>query len=85
MYIKKILKNNENWIKTQLELNPDYFENPSQKILFEEIINFVQQYNKQTTKEILCIEVEKRNDLPPCFWERRGFENGENIGEFSHR
>ena len=41
----------------------DYFEDSNQKIVFEEIFNFVTQYNQLPTKEVLCIEVEKRKDI----------------------
>ena len=41
----------------------DYFEDSNQKIVFEEIFNFVTQYNQLATKEVLCIEVEKRKDI----------------------
>ncbi len=34
-----------------------------QKIVYEEILKFVEQYNKPVTKEILCIEAEKRQDI----------------------
>ena len=44
-------------------IKPDYFEDVTQKIVFEEIINFVQEYNQPPTKEVLCIEVEKRSDI----------------------
>ena len=41
----------------------DYFEDRNQKIVFEEIIKFVQEYNQPATKEVLCIEAEKRQDI----------------------
>ena len=41
----------------------EYFEDTSQKIIFEEILNFVQKYNQLATKEILSIEVENRKDI----------------------
>jgi replicative DNA helicase len=44
-------------------LKPDYFEDTSQKIIFEEISKFIDEYNKLATKEILCIEVENRKDI----------------------
>ena len=44
-------------------IKPDYFEDVTQKIVFEEILNFVQEYNQPPTKEVLCIEVEKRSDI----------------------
>jgi hypothetical protein len=37
--------------------------NSNQKIIFEEIFTFVQEYNKQPTKEVLSIEIEKRQDI----------------------
>ena len=44
-------------------IKPDYFEDPNQRIVFEEVRNFVDQYNEPATKEVLCIEVEKRQDI----------------------
>jgi replicative DNA helicase len=44
-------------------LKSEYFEDPNQKIIFEEILSFVQEYNRPATKEVLCIEVEKRQDI----------------------
>ena len=44
-------------------IKAEYFEEVNQKIVFEEIIKFVQEYNKPATKEILCIEIEKRSDI----------------------
>ena len=44
-------------------IKDDYFEEQNQKIIFQEISSFIQEYNKLATKEILSIEVEKRNDI----------------------
>ena len=44
-------------------IKPDYFEDPTQKMVFEETLSFVQEYNQPPTKEVLCIEVEKRDDI----------------------
>ena len=41
----------------------EYFEDIKQKVIFEEISKFVGQYNQPATKEILCIEIEKRSDI----------------------
>ncbi len=41
----------------------EYFEDQNQKIIFEEISKFIQEYNQLSTKEVLLIEVEKRNDV----------------------
>jgi len=58
------LINNEKYLRKVLPfVKSEYFEDTSQKIIFEEIFNFVEQYNKLATKEILCIEVEKRSDI----------------------
>ena len=44
-------------------IKDDYFEDQKQKIIFQEISSFIQQYNKLATKEILSIEVENRSDI----------------------
>jgi replicative DNA helicase len=44
-------------------IKKEYFENSNQKIIFEEISNFISEYNKLVTKEILCIEIENRKDI----------------------
>jgi len=62
--ILKSLINNEKYLRKVLPfVKSEYFEDTSQKIIFEEIFNFVEQYNELATKEILCIEVEKRSDI----------------------
>jgi len=62
-----ILRNllyNESYIRKVIPfLKPEYFEDYNQKIVFEEILSFVQEYNQPATKEVLCIEIEKRNDI----------------------
>lgn len=62
-----ILKNllyNEDYVRKVIPfLKSEYFENQIQKIIFEEIFLFVEKYNKLATKEILCIELEKRSDI----------------------
>ena len=39
-----------------------HFQDNNQKIVYEEIFNFVTQYNEVPTKEILSIEVEKSSE-----------------------
>ena len=62
-----ILRNllfNEEYIRKVIPfLKSEYFEDQNQKIVFEEILEFVSQYNQPATKEVLCIEVEKRKDI----------------------
>lgn len=62
--ILRNLLHNEPYIRKVLPfLKSEYFEEFNQKVIFEEIFNFVQEYSQPVTKEILCIEVEKRNDI----------------------
>jgi replicative DNA helicase len=44
-------------------LKAEYFEDQNQKIVFEEILKFVEHYNQPATREILSIEVEKRDGI----------------------
>ena len=63
LILRNLLHNEEYARKVIPFLKPDYFEDVSQKIIFEEISKFIGEYNKLATKEILCIEVENRKDI----------------------
>jgi replicative DNA helicase len=63
LILRNLLHNEEYARKVIPFLKPDYFEDTSQKIIFEEISKFIDEYNKLATKEILCIEVENRKDI----------------------
>ena len=63
LILRNLLHNEEYLRKVLPFIKPDYFEDLNQKIVFEEIVSFVQEYNKLATKEILCIEVENRKDI----------------------
>ena len=63
LILRNLLYNEEYLRKVVPFIKPDYFEDLQQKIVFEEIHNFIQEYNEPATKEILCIEVEKRQDI----------------------
>jgi replicative DNA helicase len=63
LILRNLLYNEEYLRKVIPFIKPDYFEDPVQKIVFEEVSNFVQEYNQPATKEVLCIETEKRNDI----------------------
>jgi len=63
LILKNLLHNEEYVRKVIPFIKADYFEDRNQKIVFEEIIKFVEDYNKPVTKEILCIEAEKRQDI----------------------
>ena len=63
LVLKNLLHNEEYLRKTIPFIKPEYFQDHSQKIVFEEIIDFVNQYNETPTQEVLTIEVEKRSDI----------------------
>ena len=63
LVLKNLLHNEEYVRKVIPFVKADYFEDRTQRIVFEEIIKFVEDYNKPVTKEILCIETEKRQDI----------------------
>jgi replicative DNA helicase len=63
LVLRNLLHNEEYLRKVLPFIKEEYFEDSEQKIVFEEISKFVLEYNNVPTKEILCIEVEKRNDI----------------------
>ena len=63
LILRSLIFNEEYLRKVVPFIKAEYFEDPNQKIIFEEVLNFVQEYNQQATKEILCIEIEKRQDI----------------------
>ena len=44
-------------------IQPEYFEQKSERVVFEEIVQFIVKYNSAITKEALGIEIENRTDL----------------------
>ena len=44
-------------------IQPDYFEQKTEKIIFEEVVQFIVKYGSAITVEALNIEVENRTDL----------------------
>jgi len=44
-------------------IQPDYFDQKPEKVIFEEIVQFIVKYGSAITIEALSIEVEKRTDL----------------------
>ena len=62
--ILRNLIHNEDYIRKVIPfIKAEYFQDLNQKIVFEEVLKFVQEYNRPATKEVLCIEVEKRQDI----------------------
>ena len=63
LILKNVLNNEDYMRKVVPFVKADYFEDSNQRVVFEEIFNFVSQYNEVPTREIISIEVEKRKDL----------------------
>jgi len=63
LVLKNLLHNEEFLRKTIPFIKSEYFQDPNQKVVFEEIVDFVNQYNETPTQEVLSIEIEKRNDI----------------------
>jgi len=63
LVLKNLLHNEDYMRKVIPFLKSEYFQDKNQKIVFEEILDFVNEYNQTPTKEILTIEVEKRKNL----------------------
>ncbi len=63
LILRNLLYNEEYLRKVIPFVKAEYFEDTRQKIIFEEILSFVTEYNQLASKEILCIEIEKRTDI----------------------
>ena len=55
LILRNFLHNEQFTRKVLPFIKAEYFEDTSQKVIFEEILNFVQKYNQLATKEILSI------------------------------
>ena len=63
LILRNLLYNEEYLRKVIPFIKADYFEDLHQKVVFEEMLNFVEEYNTTSTKEVLCIEIENRKDI----------------------
>ena len=63
LILRNLLYNEEYLRKVIPFIKGEYFEDVKQKIVFEEILKFAGEYNQPATKEVLCIETEKRSDI----------------------
>ena len=64
LLVLRSLLHNEDYARKVIPfVKGDYFEQPSQKIVFEEVSSFIEEYDQLPSKEALYIEVEKRNDV----------------------
>ena len=61
--LKNLLYNEEYSRKVIPFIQPEYFQETEQKIVFEEIVKFIAAYNTQITVEALLIEISNRRDL----------------------
>ena len=62
--ILRNLLHNEEYVRKVLPfIKGEYFDDHNQKVIFEEIAKFVVEYNEPATKEALCIETQKRQDI----------------------
>ncbi len=62
--ILKSLINDEEYARKVIPfIVDDYFEEVSHKVVFEEVRDFLEQYDKVPNKEVLHVEIEKRSDL----------------------
>ena len=63
LILRNLIHNEEYARKVIPFIKKEYFEEESQKILYGEISDFISNYNKLPTKEILQIEIENLTDL----------------------
>jgi len=61
--LKNLIHNEEYSRKVLPFINKEYFEDYNEKVVFEEISNFIVKYNNLPTKESLIIESENRTDI----------------------
>jgi archaellum biogenesis ATPase FlaH len=61
--LKNLIYNEEYSRKVIPFIEPEYFSDISQKIIFEETTKFILKYNTQITIEALLIEISNRRDL----------------------
>ena len=64
---KVILRNlvyNEEYLRKVIPfIEPDYFNERNEKVVFEHITKYAAEYNSLITKEVLLIEIEDRRDI----------------------
>ena len=61
--LRNLVYNDEYSRKVLPFINKEYFEDLNEKVIFEEVYNFIEKYNNLPTKETLIIESEKRTDI----------------------
>ena len=61
--LRNLVHNEEYSRKVVPFIQPEYFDNRVEKVIYEELTKFLVKYNSGITKEALSIEVESRTDL----------------------
>lgn len=61
--LRNLIFNEEYSRKVIPFIQPDYFEQKSEKVIFEETVKFISKYGTSITPEALNIEIENRTDL----------------------
>ena len=61
--LKNLIYNEEYARKVIPFIQPEYFQEKSQKIIFEETVKFIAKYNSSITPEALNIEIDSRSDI----------------------
>ena len=63
LILRNLIFNEDYSRKVSPFIKDDYFDDIKQKIIFQEIKNYLEKYKTLVTKDILLIEVENRNDI----------------------
>ena len=63
LILSNLIFNKEYISKVIPFIKSNYFEDLPKKVIFEEIVTFIQEYDKEISKEIVLIELQNRNDL----------------------
>lgn len=61
--LRNLICNEEYYRKVVPHIKPDYFQEYSERVIFEEIHDFSVKYDKIPTKEVLILALQNRNDL----------------------
>ena len=62
--LRNLINKEEYYRKVVPFLKPEYFEEITDRILYEEIQDFSSKYEKMPTKEVVILQLQNRNDVP---------------------
>ncbi len=77
--LRNLLCNEEYYRKVVPFLKPEYFQDYTERVLYEEIQDFSTKYDKLPTKEVLILSLQERNDLTEDVYK----ESAKKIQEFT--